>query len=95
MVVEIEPGSGSEHVEAGHRFPLSQTEPSIQFEAFLSTLDTDTQQYLQLLVAGGAQGIGGRGRQLSATPSAACSPSPTTSPNSTAPSPSAASRWPG
>ena len=65
MTVEIEPGSGKQHVEDGYRFPLSQTEPSIQFEAFLSTLDADTQQYLQLLVAGGAQGIGGRGRQLS------------------------------
>jgi phospholipid/cholesterol/gamma-HCH transport system substrate-binding protein len=64
MTVEISPGSGSKHVEAGHRFPLSQTEPSIQFEAFLSQLDTDTQRYVQLLVAGGAQGIGGRGRQL-------------------------------
>jgi phospholipid/cholesterol/gamma-HCH transport system substrate-binding protein len=65
MTVEIDPGRGREHVEDGHRFPLSRTEPSIQFEAFLSTLDADTQQYLQLLVAGGAQGIGGRGRQLS------------------------------
>ena len=65
MTVEIEPGQGKQHVEDGHRFPLAQTEPSIQFEAFLSTLDADTQQYLQLLVAGGAQGIGGRGRQLS------------------------------
>ncbi len=65
MTIEIDPGSGSEQVEAGHRFPLSSTEPSIQFEAFLATLDRDTQQYLQLLVAGGAQGIGGRGRQLS------------------------------
>jgi phospholipid/cholesterol/gamma-HCH transport system substrate-binding protein len=64
MTVEISPGSGSRHVEDGYRFPLSRTEPSIQFEAFLSTLDKDTQQYLQLLVAGGAQGIGGRGRQL-------------------------------
>jgi phospholipid/cholesterol/gamma-HCH transport system substrate-binding protein len=65
ITVEIEPGHGRRHVEAGHRFPLSQSEPSIQFEAFLSTLDADTQQYLQLLVAGGAQGIGGRGHQLS------------------------------
>jgi phospholipid/cholesterol/gamma-HCH transport system substrate-binding protein len=65
MTVEIEPGSGKRHVESGYRFPLAQTEPSIQFEAFLSTLDADTQQYLQLLVAGGAQGIGGRGHQLS------------------------------
>ncbi len=65
MTIEIDPGTGRRHVEAGHRFPLSRTEPSIQFEAFLSTLDADTQQYIQLLVAGGAQGIGGRGRQLS------------------------------
>jgi phospholipid/cholesterol/gamma-HCH transport system substrate-binding protein len=65
MTVEIDPGRAEQHVEEGHRFPLSSTEPSIQFEAFLSTLDADTQQYLQLLVAGGAQGIGGRGRQLS------------------------------
>jgi phospholipid/cholesterol/gamma-HCH transport system substrate-binding protein len=65
MAVEISPGSGPGHVEAGHTFPLSQTEPSIPFEAFLSTLDTDTQRYIQLLVAGGARGIGGRGRQLS------------------------------
>lgn len=65
MVVEISPGTGKEHVEAGYTFPLSRTEPAIPFEAFLSTLDADTQQYLQLLVAGGAQGIGGRGRQLS------------------------------
>jgi phospholipid/cholesterol/gamma-HCH transport system substrate-binding protein len=65
MTVEISPGSGKQHVEDGYRFPLARTEPSIQFEAFLSTLDSDTQQYLQLLVAGGAQGIGGRGHQLS------------------------------
>jgi phospholipid/cholesterol/gamma-HCH transport system substrate-binding protein len=65
MTVEIDPGRGGSHVEAGHNFPLSRTEPSVPLEAFFATLDTDTQQYLQLLVAGGAQGIGGRGRQLS------------------------------
>jgi len=65
MVVEIAPGSGKDHIEDGANIPLSRTEPNINFEAFLSTLDGDTQHYLQLLVAGGAQGIGGRGRQLS------------------------------
>jgi phospholipid/cholesterol/gamma-HCH transport system substrate-binding protein len=65
MTVEIEPGSAGKPVESGHDFPLSQTEPSIPFEALLSTLDADTRQYLQLLVAGGAQGIGGHGRELS------------------------------
>jgi phospholipid/cholesterol/gamma-HCH transport system substrate-binding protein len=65
MTVEIDPGRRGKPVEAGHRFPLSNTEPNVQFEAFLNTLDADTRQYLQLLFAGGAQGIGGRGRQLS------------------------------
>jgi len=65
MTVEIDPGRRGETVEDGHNFPLSQTEPSIQFEAFLAALDADTRQYLQLLLAGGAEGFGGRGRQLS------------------------------
>ena len=64
MTIEIDPGSDGKPVEDGYSFPLSRTEPSIPFEAFLATLDGDTRQYLQLLVAGGAQGIGGRGRQL-------------------------------
>lgn len=65
MAVEIEPGTAPGHVSEGHEFPISQTEPNVPFEAFLATLDGDTQRYLQLLVAGGAEGIGGRGRQLS------------------------------
>jgi phospholipid/cholesterol/gamma-HCH transport system substrate-binding protein len=65
MIVEIEPGSGRKHVEDGYEFSLTQTEPNTNLDAFLATLDADTRQYLQLLVAGGAQGIGGRGRQVS------------------------------
>lgn len=65
MVVEVDPGAEDGHVEAGHHFPLSQTEPNIGFEGFLSTFDEDTRRYLQLLVAGGAQGIGDQGRELS------------------------------
>jgi phospholipid/cholesterol/gamma-HCH transport system substrate-binding protein len=65
MIVEIDPGSGREHIEDGANFTLAQTEPNTNLDAFLATLDADTRQYLQLLVAGGAQGIGGRGKQLS------------------------------
>ncbi|HET7509439.1 MAG TPA: MlaD family protein [Solirubrobacterales bacterium] len=65
MVVEIEPGTGKKQVEDGYEFTLAQTEPNTNLDAFLATLDADTRQYLQLLVAGGAQGIGGRGTQLS------------------------------
>jgi phospholipid/cholesterol/gamma-HCH transport system substrate-binding protein len=65
MIVEVEPGSGKKSIDSGAHFTLAQTEPNTNLEAFLATLDSDTRQYLQLLVAGGAQGIGGRGKQLS------------------------------
>ncbi|HSE68773.1 MAG TPA: MlaD family protein [Gemmatimonadales bacterium] len=65
MVVQVDPGKAEGHIEDGHNFPLSRTEPNVNLDAFLATLDADTRQYIQLLVAGGAQGIGGRGRQLS------------------------------
>jgi phospholipid/cholesterol/gamma-HCH transport system substrate-binding protein len=65
MIVEITPGSGKKSIEDGAHFTLDQTEPNTNLEGFLSTLDADTRQYLQLLFAGGAQGIGGRGKQVS------------------------------
>ena len=65
MVVEIDPGAGKGHIEDGHNFPLASTEPNVNLDAFFAILDADTRQYIQLLVAGGAEGIGGRGRQLS------------------------------
>ncbi|HEU4392853.1 MAG TPA: MlaD family protein [Solirubrobacterales bacterium] len=65
MIVEVDPGSGDQQVEDGAHFTLAQTEPNTNLDAFLATLDGDTRQYIQLLVAGGAQGIGGRGKQLS------------------------------
>ena len=65
MIVEIDPGKEKGHIEDGAEFTLAQTEPNTNLDAFLATLDADTRQYIQLLVAGGAQGIGGRGKQLS------------------------------
>ncbi|MEX2106950.1 MAG: MlaD family protein [Solirubrobacterales bacterium] len=64
MIVEIDPGSGKRQIESGAHFTLEQTEPNTNLDAFLATLDGDTRQYIQLLVAGGAQGIGGRGKQF-------------------------------
>jgi phospholipid/cholesterol/gamma-HCH transport system substrate-binding protein len=65
MIVEIDPGTGKGKVEDGDEFNLAQTEANTNLDAFLATLDADTRQYIQLLVAGGAQGLGGRGKQLS------------------------------
>jgi phospholipid/cholesterol/gamma-HCH transport system substrate-binding protein len=64
MIVEIEPGTGTKQVEDGHEFTLSQTEPNVNLDQFLASLDADTRQYIQLLVAGGAQGIGGESQSL-------------------------------
>jgi phospholipid/cholesterol/gamma-HCH transport system substrate-binding protein len=64
MIVEVEPGSGDETVSDGHKFGLAQTEPNVNLDQFLASLDADTRQYIQLLVAGGAQGIGGHSQQL-------------------------------
>lgn len=65
MIVEIEPGTAKGEVEDGAHFTMAQTEQNYNLDAFLATLDADTRQYIQLLVAGGAQGIGGRGKQVS------------------------------
>ena len=65
MIVEIEAGTGKRPIEDGAHFNLTQTEPNTNLDAFLATLDADTRQYIQLLVAGGAQGVGGRGKQAS------------------------------
>jgi phospholipid/cholesterol/gamma-HCH transport system substrate-binding protein len=64
MVVEVAPGTGKGHLKAGGNIPLSQTESNTNLDAFLATLDADTRQYIQLLLAGGAEGVG-NGRQLS------------------------------
>ena len=65
MIVEVDPGSGEDHIDDGAHFTLAQTEPNTNLDAFLATLDGDTRQYIQLLVAGGAKGLGSRGKQAS------------------------------
>ena len=65
MTVEVSPGEAPGHLEEGDNIPLAQTESNTNLDAFLATLDADTRQYIQLLLAGGAEGFGSRGRQLS------------------------------
>jgi phospholipid/cholesterol/gamma-HCH transport system substrate-binding protein len=63
MVVEVSPGMAPGHLDGGDNIPLAQTKSNTNLDAFLATLDADTRQYIQLLLAGGAEGIGS-GRQL-------------------------------
>jgi phospholipid/cholesterol/gamma-HCH transport system substrate-binding protein len=67
ITVEVDTGTESaEVVSEGDTIPVSQTRPNVQVDEILATLDADTQAYLKLLLQGGAQGLGGNGKELSA-----------------------------
>jgi phospholipid/cholesterol/gamma-HCH transport system substrate-binding protein len=67
MVIELDPGSKTAgQAPAGWAVPVSQTLPNVNFDEILSALDTDTRSYLQLLVGGAGEGLGGQGKALSA-----------------------------
>ena len=66
MTMEVDPGTGTETIEPGTTIPLSQTEPNVNPDQILAALDRDTRDYLQLLVQAGGEGLGGRGKELSA-----------------------------
>ncbi len=66
MVVELDPGTGSDPIEEGSTVPMTQTESQVQSDEILASLDRDTQAYLQLLLEGGGTGLGGNGEELAA-----------------------------
>jgi phospholipid/cholesterol/gamma-HCH transport system substrate-binding protein len=66
MTIELDPGREGEQMADGATIPLSQTEPNVQPDQILATLDADTRSYLQLLLQGAGDGLGGRGKKLSA-----------------------------
>jgi phospholipid/cholesterol/gamma-HCH transport system substrate-binding protein len=62
MFVEIDPGSKSSPVaQPGYTIPVSNTNPDIDTDEILASLDGDTRQYLELLVNGAGQGLQGKG----------------------------------
>lgn len=66
MTLDLDLGQKGPEVEEGSTIPLAQTQPNVQPDQILASLDGDTRAYLQLLIQGGAEGLGGRGKQLSA-----------------------------
>jgi phospholipid/cholesterol/gamma-HCH transport system substrate-binding protein len=66
MFVEVDPGTGKPIPEGG-RVPVSNTAPDIDPDEILSALDTDTRDYLKLLVSGAGKGLKGRGSDLRET----------------------------
>ena len=58
MVVEVDPGTrSSPEVEEGTTIPLASTKPDVHPDEFLAALDADTQQFLKLLLANGAEAL--------------------------------------
>jgi phospholipid/cholesterol/gamma-HCH transport system substrate-binding protein len=66
MTIEIDPGQSSKEVKEGSTVPLANTQPNVNPDQILASLDGDTQSFLQLLLQGGAQGLYGHSEQLSA-----------------------------
>jgi phospholipid/cholesterol/gamma-HCH transport system substrate-binding protein len=68
MVIELDPGSrNAGEAPEGSAVPVDQTLPNVNFDEILASLDGDTRSYLQLLVGAAGEGVGGQGRELSAS----------------------------
>ncbi|HKH42231.1 MAG TPA: MlaD family protein [Solirubrobacterales bacterium] len=58
MVIEVDAGTqSSPEVEEGSTIPLASTQPQVNPDEFLASLDADTQQFLKLLLANGAEAL--------------------------------------
>src|SRR6478735_3859727 len=67
MFVELQPGSAKAPLaKRGWTLPIASTLPDVNPDEFLSSLDSDTRDYLTLLVGGAGQGLKGRGTDLRA-----------------------------
>ena len=66
MVIALTPGSkDAGEAEAGYTIPIENTLPDVKLDEILAQLDTDTRDYLKLLVAGAGDGLRGNGKRLS------------------------------
>jgi phospholipid/cholesterol/gamma-HCH transport system substrate-binding protein len=68
MVVELDPGTKSSPViEENDTIGVAQTQPDVNLDEVLASLDGDTRTYLQALLSAGAEGLKGRGDDLGDT----------------------------
>ncbi len=62
MFVELDPGSrAAPVVKPGWTIPVANTNPDVNVDEILGSLDADTRSYLELLVNGAGQGLKGQG----------------------------------
>ena len=65
MFVELNPGTkGAPVAEENWTLPVGATTPDVNSDEVLAALDSDTRDYLRLLVGAGAQGLKGRAASL-------------------------------
>ena len=59
MFLELDPGTKSAgELDEGDMVPVSNTLPDVNPDEILASLDTDTRDYLRVLLSAGAQGVG-------------------------------------
>jgi phospholipid/cholesterol/gamma-HCH transport system substrate-binding protein len=67
MIIELNPGSRQAGVAPhGWTIPVNDTQPDVKLDEVLSELDTDTRDYLKLLVNGAGEGLRNNGTHLAA-----------------------------
>jgi phospholipid/cholesterol/gamma-HCH transport system substrate-binding protein len=67
MFIELDPGVSGTEVKENGTLPVQNTEPDVDPDEFLSSLDADTRSYLQLLISGVGKGFAnGGGNDLNA-----------------------------
>ena len=67
MVVALDPGGKpGKPLHSGDTIPISQTEPQVNLDEVLASLDADTRDYLRILVTAGSEGLRNRGKDLNA-----------------------------
>jgi phospholipid/cholesterol/gamma-HCH transport system substrate-binding protein len=66
MFLEVDPGDGKP-LQQDDRIQVANTLPDIDPDEFLAVLDSDTRNYLKLLISGAGKGLDGRGTDLRET----------------------------
>ena len=65
MAAELEPGTPEAgRLDDGGTIPVANTLPDVNLDEILASLDTDTRDYLTILLGAGAEGLRGNGPEL-------------------------------
>jgi phospholipid/cholesterol/gamma-HCH transport system substrate-binding protein len=67
MFIELDPGGEGRSLQNNDTIPVQNTAPDVDPDEILSALDTDTRQYLKLLINSAGKGLKGHGNDLNLT----------------------------